>query len=210
MSLLVLHDFGPGHHGQPWADALGAAPMSVLAPDLPGHGGSPPPIGGNHDLMDPAFQIMRLAAGHPDRYDPPDGFAAAVGVGVHGWSAQSLVLAGRARRLVLVDGLGGPFLDAADRMQVRHDHIRRLAEQQPISAATRLDIGLFGGDDLEHAQEAAAATAVPTLLIHTAESTIDRPTFEGLADRFADATVREASDRTPAAVAPIVLDWLAG
>ncbi|MDQ1403301.1 MAG: hypothetical protein QOG03_1617, partial [Actinomycetota bacterium] len=47
LPVLVLHDVGDERGGEPWRQALGTAGWSgpVLAPDLPGHAGAPPPIG---------------------------------------------------------------------------------------------------------------------------------------------------------------------
>ncbi|MEO1057316.1 MAG: alpha/beta fold hydrolase, partial [Actinomycetota bacterium] len=83
--LLVLHDVGaPG--GGEWADAFAHWPGAVIAPDLPGHNGTPPPVGGNYDTGDAvvvALDVLRESA---------DDDLVVVGVGHSGAAAQVLAL----------------------------------------------------------------------------------------------------------------------
>ncbi len=102
--LLVLHDLGaPG--GGEWTAAFADWPGRVLAPDLSGHNGAPPPVGGHYETGDAvyvALDVLRAEAPHE---------LVVVGVGHSGVAAQILALGGRAVGLVLIDGLGGPWLE---------------------------------------------------------------------------------------------------
>ncbi|HVM07732.1 MAG TPA: alpha/beta hydrolase [Acidimicrobiales bacterium] len=104
--ILVLHDLGVPDAGRPWRDALADASWNgpVLAPDLPGHGSTPVRDGGSYEHSDSLLSIIPLYA----ELDPDLPSPIVVGVGLHGWAAQVLALAGRASGVVLVDGLGGP------------------------------------------------------------------------------------------------------
>jgi len=114
--VLVLHDAGDVGGGGPWRIALTEAAWTgpVLAPDLPGHGGAPAPSGGAYEPADAVLHVLAHVA--PDGGPRP----VVVGVGVHGWAAQLLALGGRSSGLVLVDGLGGPWMgpvEATDRVR---------------------------------------------------------------------------------------------
>ena len=101
--VLVLHDLGASGGGE-WAAAFADWPGRVLAPDLPGHNGAPPPVGGQYETGDAVFVALEVL-----RAEDSDELVV-VGVGHNGAAAQILALGGRAAGLVLVDGLGGPWL----------------------------------------------------------------------------------------------------
>ncbi len=112
--LLVLDDIGASGGGE-WASAFAGWPGRVLAPDLPGHNGMPPPVGGHYEAGDAVYVALDLL-----RAVRPDRVVVGVGVGHSGAAAQILAVGGRANGLVLVDGLGGPWLAPAERdLQVR-------------------------------------------------------------------------------------------
>lgn len=126
--LLVLHDLGaPG--GGEWAAAFADWPGRVLAPDLPGHNGTPPPVGGQHATGDAVYVALDLLR------DEPSHELVVVGVGHNGAAAQILALGGRAAGLVLFDGLGGPWLEP-DEIEKRRP---RDAPTDPDDA--RCDVG---------------------------------------------------------------------
>jgi pimeloyl-ACP methyl ester carboxylesterase len=202
--LLVLHDLGaPG--GAEWAAAFAGWPGQVLAPDLPGHHGTPPPTGGQYETGDAvyvAIEVLRRAM-------PED--LLVVGVGHGGAAAQILALGGRAVGLVLVDGLGGPWLDA-DGIDARRREMRRRILTTPVA----LSAPPAGADDPRatmmvraadrgFAVRQAAAMPVATLLIETPASTT--PDADELADHFDRAVLRRIDARDPARVADLVGSW---
>lgn len=175
-AILVLHAPGDPAAGRPWRDALAATRWEgpVLAPDLPGHGEAPPPVGGDHELADAAFEAMRtLVDAGLSRARP-----VVVGVGANGWAAQLLALGGRARALVLVDGLGSPWVTAEEGARLDRERMRALSDD-PAALAPHTGGGLdprlahgphpHGSRDL--ALRAARAVAVPTLVVESPRST---------------------------------------
>lgn len=121
-SVLVLHQVGDLEGGAPYLEAFSAW-SQVIAPDLPGHGSQPELPGKNHGLTDPMYVVTRLFANQGiGKVDT------VVGFGVSGWSAQLLALAGRAKRMVLVDGLGDPFMAVDDLLDRRMRRVRVIAD----------------------------------------------------------------------------------
>src|SRR5437899_2111218 len=107
--LLVIHDIGDAHAGAGWQDLVAAWPGPALAPDLPGHGETPPPTGAAYALADAAIYAWRAAedAGIVD--DPDEHGVVVIGHASAGFAAELLAAGGRASKLVLVDGLGPPW-----------------------------------------------------------------------------------------------------
>lgn len=205
--LLVLHGLGAAGGGE-WADAFADWPGRVLAPDLPGHAGAPPPTGGNHETGDAVYVALDLL-----RDDPPAQLLV-IGVGHNGAAAQILALGGRAAGLVLVDGLGGPWLEP-DEIDLRLREMRRrilttagaLAAPSPGADDPRAAM-VVGAADRGFAVRQAEAMSVPTLLIETPSS--PTPDADELAGHFADATLTRIDDRDPALVAAAVQSWWTG
>jgi pimeloyl-ACP methyl ester carboxylesterase len=199
--LLVIHDLGaPG--GGEWADAFEAWPGTVLAPDLPGHGSAPMPLGGHHEVGDAVFHL----AAHLG--DPP---RVVLGVGHNGHAARILALGGRATALVLVDGLGGPWLDVdgrnaallANRRQILHTPAA-LAPHEPPGNDLRATM-VLGSTNREFTIVMCGRITVPVLVVETPATTT--PDADEVAAAFPDATVIRVDDPAPTAVAPVVLDW---
>lgn len=204
--LLVLHDVGaPG--GAEWAAAFGGWPGDVLAPDLPGHNGAPPPTGGHYETGDAVYVALELL-----RSRTP-GDLVVVGVGHNGAAAQVLALGGRAVGLVLVDGLGGPWLGPAEVDARQREHRRRIlatpaALEMPAPGAPdpRATI-VLGAADRDFAVRAAAALAVPVLVIETPSS--PTPDTDELVEHVGDATLVRLPARDAVAVASAVESWWA-
>jgi pimeloyl-ACP methyl ester carboxylesterase len=204
--LLVLHDLGaPG--GGEWAAAFTSWPGRVLAPDLPGHNSTPPPIGGNYESCDGVFVALDLLR----REAPAD--LVVVGVGHNGAAAQILALGGRAVGLVLVDGLGGPWLSPAEIDTRRRDMHRRtlntpaaMSEPPPGAGDPRATM-LVGAANREFAIRQADAMPVPVLLIETPSS--PTPDTDRLLGHFADATLAPFDARDPERIASTVQSWWA-
>jgi hypothetical protein len=123
--LLVLHAFGDPAGGAPWRAALesGGWAGEWRAPDLPGHGAAPAPVGGFYEQTDPAVVGLRtlVDACWTDR-------PVVVGVGPSAVGAELLALGGRTAHLVLVDGLGPPWPVSADAaMAAEYEWLRAVA-----------------------------------------------------------------------------------
>ena len=202
--LLVLHDYGaPG--GGEWAAAFAGWPGRVLAPDLPGHNGTPPPVGGHHEPGDAVYVALDLL-----RTEPSDELVV-VGVGYTGAAAQILALGGRAVGLVLVDGLGGPWLEPADIEAGQREMRRRILTTpgaMPAPAPGDDDpraTMVVGAADREFAVRQAEAMPVPVLVIETPSS--PTPDTDDLADHFARVTLTRIDARDPGRAASVVRSW---
>lgn len=203
--LLVIHELG-ATGGAPWRSAFETTwPGVVSAPDLPGHGSAPAPMGGNYELGDAVFAVVDHLPG------PEDPQPLVLGAGRNGYSAQILALAGRASALVLVDGLGGPWLDVPER-----NAALRARRREVLSTPAALDPHLrgstdpratlvLGSRDRRHAVRMLTSLPVPTLVIETPSSpTPDAEDLVSLIPR-GEMLVLPAAD--PATVAGPVFDW---
>lgn len=206
MSVIVLHHLGAADGAATWRAALDAEGLSdVWAPDLPGHGAAPAPTGGNYTRIDPVYEIGRRVAGGFDLSE-----TVLVGVGRSGWAAMVLAAASQGRGLVLVDGLGTPWLAPADRSAQRRAAIRAISlsaesmAEAPVEGLDpRIASGMPAHGDEALVREAAGAVAVPTLLIgadHEAAASAG-PSFAG------EVTVVGCAPQAEA-VAPHLADWL--
>lgn len=213
--LFVLHDVGDADGGARWQAALEEAGWSgaVRAPDLPGHGRAPAPLGGSYELTDAVLAVLpSLAADDGDR-------PVVLGVGTNGWSASILALGGRASALVLVDGLGGPYRPQAESMAAERLRLRAIADDPDAVAPPpppgegldpRLRHGVSPLGSRSMAERAAAATAVPVLLVESPGSPVDPEDRAAVAARYpAGATVAEVDGSAPELVAPAVVAWAA-
>lgn len=204
--LLVLHDVGaPG--GGAWSGAFARWPGRVLAPDLPGHHGTPPPVGGHYETGDAVFAALDLL-----RTETPDELVI-VGVGHNGAAAQILALGGRAAGLVLVDGLGGPWLGPVEIDERQREMRRRIlttpgamSEPAPGAADPRATM-VVRAADRGFAVRQAEAMPVPVLLIETPSSAT--PDADELVNHFAQATLTHLDAVDPGRAASIVGAWWA-
>ena len=199
--LVVLHDAGaPG--GGEWADAFAAWPGTVHAPDLPGHGDAPMPVDGHYEPNAAIFAVAGHLAGKPP---------VVLGVGVHGHPALMLAVGGRACGLVLVDGLGGPWLDVV----ARNERLREL-RREILSTPAALERHHPPGTDVratmvlpqsnrDHVVRVASQVAVPTLVVESSAS--PTPDAPSVAAAFPSASLVAVGDPVPGVVARHVLDW---
>jgi pimeloyl-ACP methyl ester carboxylesterase len=128
--LLFLHEVGDAAGARRWRGLADGWPGPVLAPELPGHGVTPPEEGAYYAPGDAALFAVRTlrAAGLGDERPLVAG---------HGWGAfgaELLAAAGRASGLVLVDGLGGPWVTRAGLMHVQHEWLRAVVADAPSLA----------------------------------------------------------------------------
>ena len=200
-TLLVIHDLGASGGGE-WATAFSAWPGLVTAPDLPGHGSAPAPVSGHYELGDAVFAVAHHLADEPP---------VVLGVGRNGHAARMVAVAGRAAALVLVDGLGGPWLDAGGRNAQLRDARRRI-----LATPAALDAHVPPGVDVRaslvppqsnrgHVERTARLVDVATLVVETPRS--PTPDAAELTVAFPRSTLVHTDDPSPAAVAAVVLRW---
>ncbi len=203
--LLVIHDLG-AEGGRPWAVAFRDWEGSVVAPDLPGHGDAPAPIGGHRELGDAVFALV-------DYLRPTDeAQPIVIGVGRNGNTARILALAGRASALVLVDGLGGSWLDVPERNVVQRDIRRRIlatpaALDPHVPGTTDLRTSwVLGPVDRDHVVEMLGAVPVPTLVVETPSSVT--PDARDVAAAIPDHDLVSVRDDSAERVAAAVRAWV--
>jgi pimeloyl-ACP methyl ester carboxylesterase len=167
--LLVLHDLNAA--GSDWQDVLDAWPGPNGAPDLPGHGLSPPAEGGKYVPSDLTLAALRALQqlGWDDPGLPPTILG-------HGWgafAAEHLAAAGRVANLILVDGLGGPWRSAGELAENQMVWLRTALGAHALPAATPDPILRLGFPDVWHEDTTRgrrAAIAVPVLAFETPAS----------------------------------------
>lgn len=202
--LVVIHDLGaPG--GDEWAEALAPWPGTVLAPDLPGHGTAPMPAGGHYEIGDAVYPVLDLL-----RHRPPAA-RVVVGIGRNGAAARLLATGGRAAVLVLVDGLGGPWLDVAGRDRVARAARRQILETPPavgVPPAGEPDpraLLVPGPSDRAFLVGQLDAIDLPTLVVESPASST--PDAADLVAHLADATLVRVPDPAPTTVGTTILEW---
>lgn len=205
--VLVLHDLGEADGGAGWR---AAAPDGWAVLDQPGHGRLPPPASGVYDPMGVAV-LARWRIGPLT----PDGWTV-VGVGENAHAAVILAVAGGCERLVLVDGLWGPWPTPEGSVVASHARMRAIAADPAArgpAPAGAVDPKAHHGYGINAAPTMArllwAGIAGPTLVIETTAS----PTPPGeRAERLSwfggPATLVEGVAPGQATVTAVVQDWL--
>lgn len=216
VSMLVIADlvgeFGVTH----WRRSVDAAPAEDLpyrpgdrstieVAALPGHDEAPQPLGGEYDLVTAGYTMADRLADDPERV-----WDIIVGVGVSGWAASVAALGGHARRLVLIDGLGDPWLTTPERAERRRRRMRSIeADPAALAAHTgggrdpRLAHGIEGLGSRRLAIRTGSATTVPTLIVTTGGRTPDA----GVVAAYPSATERRAASAEPAGLLPLIGEW---
>lgn len=157
-ALLALHDMGEPQGGAVWRNLLEAWPGPSIAPDLRGHGGTEPPEGGAYASSDTTLDAVRAlersglapagAALPPGAWREarrrgevpelpaaePGRWPIVVGRGWSAWGSELLAAADRASAVVLVDGLGGPWLEPEAIHEERVAYMRAVLEDEEALA----------------------------------------------------------------------------
>jgi pimeloyl-ACP methyl ester carboxylesterase len=204
VSVVVLHDLGDPAGGARWR---AAAPADWIAPDLPGHGATPAVRTGHYDPL----AIAAIA-----RWTIPDAATATLmGVRRNAHAAVVAAVAGECARLVIVDGLWGPWRTPAAEVDAFYAYVRRIASDPGATAAAPahgLDpraahgYGVFAGATF--AQQVWGAVDQPVLVVETPRSaTPESERAERISWFAGPVTLVTAPDDEPAIVAAIET-WL--
>jgi pimeloyl-ACP methyl ester carboxylesterase len=209
--LLFLHEIGDAEGARRWRPLVEGWPGAVLVPDLPGHGGTPPEEGAYYAPGDAAlFGVRALRAA---------GVASPPVAAGHGWGAfgaELLAAAGRASALVLVDGLGGPWVSWSDLMHVQHDWLHAvladpaaLAPPPPGELDPRLRHGFPSIWERSFTEARRNAITVPVLVLESpASTTPPDETAERIAAFGGEARGEAIAAVSPQAVLAALTAWL--
>jgi pimeloyl-ACP methyl ester carboxylesterase len=208
-ALLVIHDMGDARAGRRWSALVDAWPGPALAPDLPGHGETPPPTGAHYKAGDAAIAAWRAAeqAGITSK-DNDDHDLVVLGHRWGGYAAEILAAAGRGSRLILVDGLGPPWCSVDELVADRHRWLRDVfADAGALAPPTqspdpRVAHGYPSVWERDFIRDLRSSITVPVLAIETSESQTPDP-HERLGDYEGPATLLEVE--TTADVTPELL-----
>ena len=212
-ALLVVHDIGDPRGGSRWSELVAAWPGAALAPDLPGHGETPPPTGASYALADAAVYAWRSAEDAGITTDD----VVVLGHASAGFAAELLAAGGRASKLILVDGLGPPWDTVDEIVADQHRFLRDLFADQDALAPP----GRVPDPRLAHAfssiwesgfiGDLRSSVAVPVLAVETpASPTPPVERAERLKDYPGEAQVVEAAEASSSAVAEALrsVGWL--
>jgi pimeloyl-ACP methyl ester carboxylesterase len=179
-ALLVVHDVGDAKGGSRWSELVDAWPGDALAPDLPGHGETPPPTGGHYKAGDAAIAALRGAEQAGITGDA-DGDLVVLGHRWGGYAAEVIAAAGRASRLILVDGLGPPWCTIDELVADRHRWLRKvLADPAALAPPTtapdpRLAYAYPSLWDRDFIRDLRRSISVPVLAVETPDSPTPDP-----------------------------------
>jgi hypothetical protein len=216
-ALVFLHEIGDAGGARRWRPLADGWPGTVLVPDLPGHGVTPAEEGAYYAPGDAAlFAVRALKAAGLDGRDCVDG-EQPVASG-HGWGAfgaELLAAAGRASALVLVDGLGGPWVSWSDLMHVQHDWLHAVLADPaalappPVDALDpRLRHGFPSIWERSFTDARRNAITVPVLALESpASPTPSRERAERIAAFRGQARLEEIAEVSAQAVLDALMAW---
>lgn len=202
-SAVVLHDLGSDEAGGPWRAVV---PEGWLAPDLPGHGGTPAPRHGAYDPLGPAT-LARWELG---------GSGLLVGLGQNAHGALIVAAGGGCERVAVVDGLWGPWQPPDEQVDEMYTGLRRVADDAaaiaPPPSAGRDPRTLHGyGVHVSAAfcEGFWGSVTVPVLVVETPRSITPPAERAGRIGWFGGpSTLVELAEETPAAVVEAIVSWI--
>lgn len=208
MTVVVLHDLGDPASGAGWR---AAAPTGWVIPDLPGHGSTPAPRSGHYDPMS-AVAIARWAIANGANGDIE---STLVGVGENSHGALVHAAGGGCDRVVIVDGLWGPWRTPAEEVDVFYAMIRAVAADSAATGAAsesgldpRATYGYGVMSSADFSRRFWATIDQPVLAIETPTSTTPPGERAERVAWFGGPTTMvklDASD--PATVIDAIRDW---
>lgn len=185
--IVVLHDVGGS--GAPWRDALRAWEDDATAPDLVVERAS-------GDRTDVVWLLLEQMEAFRDRAP------IVVACGEHSLAAETFALAGWVGRLVLVDGLGGPWLSPAQQVEAQAAWLRAKFDDPSHVGYAKVWIEPF-------ACALRANVQCPVLLIETPASITPVGDAEQRAQQFADpAQITRLDAADPGLVLSAVTEWM--
>jgi len=210
MTVVLLHDLGDPVGGGAWRSA---APRDWFIPDLPGHGLTPAVRTGHYDPMS-VVAIARWTLSRQRKGADP---STLIGVGDNAHSALVGAAGGECDRVVVVDGLWGPWRLPAEEVDAFYDMIRAIAADPAATApppATGLDpragYGYGVMSSARFAQRFWATIDQPVLAIETPRSTTPRDERPERLAWFGGATTLVELDAADAAtVVDAIQAWSA-
>ena len=210
MTVVLIHELGDPVGGARWRSA---APPDWIIPDLPGHGSTPAVRTGHYDPMS-AVAIARWTLARERNVSDT---STLVGVGCNAHSALVGAAGGDCDRVVVVDGLWGPWLPAAEEIDAFYAMIRAIAAD-PAATAPPPESGLdprarYGYGVMSSARFAQRFWATidqRVLAIETPRSTTPRDERGERLSWFGGATtVVELDADDPAPVIDAIQTWSA-
>jgi hypothetical protein len=210
MSVVLLHDLGDPGGGALWRSA---APPDWIIPDLPGHGLTPAVRTGHYDPMSVVAIARWTLAGQRNS----GGASTLIGVGNNAHSALVGAAGGDCDRVVVVDGLWGPWRLPAEEIDDFYAMIRAIAADPAATApppASGLDprarYGYGVMSSARFAQRFWATIDQPVLAIETPQSTTPRDErVERLAWFGGASTLVELDAADAATVVDAIQAWSA-
>ena len=185
--VVIIHDVGAT--GSPWRDAFEEWPDDVYAPDLVVEGAC-------GDRTDIVWGLLEPMDARRDRSP------VVVGCGEHSLAAETFALAGWCGRLVLVDGLGGPWTMPEQQIREQNKWLRAKADAPDHIGYPHVWIEPF-------CSVLRANIRCPVLLIETPASLTAPDEVEHRLQQFAGPVrlVRlESGD--PGQVAAVITEWV--
>jgi hypothetical protein len=208
LTVVLLHDLGDPVGGARWRSA---APPDWIIPDLPGHGSTPAARTGHYDPMS-AAAIARWTLAHETHGTDP---STLVGVGHNAHAALVSAAGGDCDRVVVVDGLWGPWRSPAEEIDAFYAMIRAIAADPAATApppASGLDPRATYGygvmSSARFAQRFWSSVDQPVLAIETPRSTTPSAERVERAAWFGGAhTLVELDTADPATVVDAIQTW---
>ena len=208
MTVVLLHDLGDPVGGARWRSV---APPDWIIPDLPGHGSTPPVRTGHYDPMCAVAIARWTLTRQPNGTDA----STLVGVGCNAHSALVGAAGGDCDRVVVVDGLWGPWRPPAEEIGAFYCMIREIAADPAATASPpasglnpRASYGYGVMSGARFAQRFWATIDQPALAIETPRS--PTPPHERLqrVEWFGGATTLvEVDAADPATVVDAIQAW---
>ena len=210
MTVILLHDLGDPVGGAGWRSA---APPDWIIPDLPGHGLAPALRTGHYDPMSAVAIARWTVARQRNGADT----SRLIGVGSNAHSALVGAAGGDCDRVVVVDGLWGPWRLPAEEIDAFYAMIRAIAADPAATGpppASGLDPRAGYGYGLmsstRFAQRFWATIDQPVLAIETPRSTTPRDERVERLTWFGGATTLVELDAADAAtVVDAIQAWSA-
>lgn len=186
-AIVVAHDLG--RDATPWRDALRDWPDDVAVPELVVRTAS-------GDRTDVVWLLLEHMETWRSRAP------VMVGCGEHALAAETFALAGWLGRLVLVDGLGGPWMSAEEQVDAQHAWLREKLADPERPGYPRVWVEGF-------AESLRGNVHCPVLLIETPASITPADEVERRAGQFRGPTdVVRLDDSEPARLVAELAAWV--